>query len=180
MKKILLQHRSYPGVFSKTVHKTKNGIEKKYKCINLEKRKWIEPVFKNYQMYFPYIFTYELGVDSCNIKQTFLKSNVSVGEFDFYKYIDLSKNLLMDIQKDKTRFWALLDIRLNTNIFFIDNRFVLIDESKLVPYQDITLAKLTTTQGFYQGLQGPVNLKNIDYKKVNEKIVETVEEVYSV
>lgn len=180
MKKILLQHRTDTDLYSKSVFKTKHGIEKHYK-FSLEKvRDWILPVFSNYELYFPYKFqcTYGDNNMSCVIKQTYLQSNNSIS--DIYEYIGLAKNLILDIQVDKSYFWSLIDTRLNSNIFYIDDKFVLIDESKLQYFDNINQAKIATTRGFYQGIDKFSNLENIDFRKVSEKITTTVEEIYSV
>lgn len=180
MKRILLQHRTDTDLYSKSVFKTKHGIEKHYKFSSKNVRDWIVPVFNNYKLYFPCNFqcTYGDNNMSCVIKQTFLKSNNSIN--DVYEYIRLVKNLILEIQKDKSYFWSLIDTRLDSNIFYIDDKFVLIDESKLQYFKNITEAKIATTRGFYQGIDKFPVLEKINFKKVSKKIIETVEEIYSV
>jgi hypothetical protein len=180
MKKFLLQERTDSGLYSKSVYRTKKDIEKHYKFNSEQIRDWIIPVFNNYELYFSYNFQCEYGKNkmSCVIKQTFLESSNSIR--DIYQYIELAKNLIIDTQKDKNYFWSIIDMRLGSNICYIDNKFILIDESKLQYFGNINQAKVATTRGFYQGIDKLSNLENIDFRKVSEKIIKTVEEIYGV
>jgi hypothetical protein len=180
MKKFLLQERTDSGLYSKSVYRTKKDIEKHYKFNSEQIRDWIIPVFNNYELYFSYNFQCEYGKNkmSCVIKQTFLESSNSIS--DIYQYIELAKNLIIDTQKDKNYFWSIIDMRLGSNICYIDNKFILIDESKLFYFKDLNQAKITAARGFYQGIDRLSTVLDFNFKKVSKTITETIEEIYGV
>jgi hypothetical protein len=178
MKKQLLQQRTHSQTYSKTVYKTAQGIEKRYKFLTDGYIQQVKFVLENFQLYFPYKFSYKLNMPDCVIKQTLVKSTQSFDTVDLDTYIDLAQQLIKDLQQDDSWYWSVVNMQKEENIFLVDNRLVLVDESKTVPYADLNLAKLTSAQGILQGI---INLApdEFDFVSVCERVAQAVDGAYT-
>jgi hypothetical protein len=178
MKRQLLQQRTHSNLYSKSVYKTSQGIEKIYKFNTSEDPARIESVLTNFQQYFPYKFSYTLDMPKCVIKQTLVRSTQSFDTVTVNTYIDLAQQLIRDIQQNNNSYWSVVNMQMEENIFLVDNRLVLVDESKTAPYSDRELAKLTSAQGILQGIHGLAPEK-FDFKRVCERVAQAVDGAYN-